>query len=206
MEYTGIDVSRWQGSINWALVKSAGVQFAILRCGGSDGSIFTDKFFNYNYSQCKKHNIPVGAYYIVGKHCTDALAGLVDAQNCEKIIQGKQFEYPVIIDFELPGVLTKQGNTDAVNTFCKYLENLGYYAMIYASDISGFKDRLIIKDLQAFDKWVARYGSKPKYAVPYGIWQYSSSGNVPGISGRVDMNISYNNYPAIMRDHHLNGF
>lgn len=206
MEYTGIDVSRWQGSINWAMVKSWGVQFAILRCGGSDGSIFTDKFFNYNYAECKKLNIPVGVYYIVGKQCTDALAGLTDAQQCARIIQNKKFEYPVIIDFELPGVYTKQGNTQAVNTFCKYLENLGYYAMVYASDISGFKDRLILKDLTAYDKWVARYGSKPTYAKPYGIWQYTSAGNVPGINGRVDMNISYNDYPAIMRKHHLNGF
>lgn len=206
MEYTGIDVSSWQGNINWNLVKSSGVQFAILRAGGSDGSYFTDKKFEQNYKACKEHNIPVGAYYIVGKYCNSASAGLYDAQRFSNIIKDKKFEYPVIIDFELPGANYKKGNTDAVFTFCRYMENLGYYAMVYGSDISGFKDRLIYKDLSAFDKWVARYGSKPKYVQSYGIWQYSSTGHITGINGNVDMDISYNDYPAIMVKHHLNGF
>lgn len=206
MEYTGIDVSRYQGNINWAAVKSSGVQFAILRAGGSDGSYFKDKFFERNYNECKAYNIPVGCYYIVGKHCDCAHAGLYDAQRFTDLIKNKSFEYPVIIDFELPSAAYKKGNTDAVFTFCRYMENLKYYAMVYGSDISGFKDRLILKDLAPFDKWVARYGSKPRYVQNFGIWQYSSAGNVPGINGRVDMNISYNDYPTIMIKNHLNGF
>ena len=86
------------------------------------------------------------------------------------------------------------------------MESLGYYVGIYASDISGFKDRLNIDQLNAFDKWVARYGSEPKYVKSWGIWQTGSNGIVPGINERVDLNQSKNNYPQIMRTHHLNGF
>ena len=86
------------------------------------------------------------------------------------------------------------------------MEAMGYYVGIYASDISGFKDRLNINQLNAFDKWVARYGSEPKYVKNYGIWQYSSSGVVDGIKGRVDVNYSKVDYPGIIKTHHLNGF
>lgn len=86
------------------------------------------------------------------------------------------------------------------------MESWGYYVGIYASDISGFKSRLYLDDLKAYDKWVARYGSAPKYVPSYGMWQYSSSGSVPGINGRVDMDYSYNDYPSIMKKKHLNGF
>ena len=74
------------------------------------------------------------------------------------------------------------------------------------SDISGFKDRLNINQLNAFDKWVARYGSEPKYVKNYGIWQYASDGRIDGIKGRVDVNYSKIDYPGIIKTHHLNGF
>ena len=120
--------------------------------------------------------------------------------------KGRKFEYPVYIDFEAPGRDNKQGNTDACVAFCEYMESIGYYVGIYASDISGFKDRLYLDQLRSYDKWVARYGSTPKYVNSYGIWQKTSSGVVPGINGRVDLDESKNDYPAIMIKHHLNGF
>ena len=203
--FIGIDVSQWQGSINWPLVKTQ-IDFAILRAGGSDGSYFRDKYFEYNFAECKKHNIPVGCYYIVGKQCNNGTSGMNDANHFYQLIKGKQFEYPVVIDFELPTPATKQGNTDAVIMFCEFMENLKYYVSIYASDISGFKDKLDITRLTAYDKWVARYGSKPKYVQTFGIWQTSSKGNLNGVKGFVDTDLSYNNYPAIMAKHHLNGF
>lgn len=202
----GIDVSRWQGLINWKKVKESGVEFAILKAGGSDSGFYTDSKFYSNWVGATEAGIHTGAYYFVGPNCTNGQAGLADAYRFSKIIQQVKLDYPVYIDFEAPSMKTKQGNTDAVKCFCQYMENLGYYAGIYGSDISGFKDRLWLNQLTAFDKWVARYGSQPKYANPWGIWQSTSKGNVPGISGFVDMDYSKNDYATIIKNNHLNGF
>ena len=86
------------------------------------------------------------------------------------------------------------------------MESWGYYVSIYASDISGFKSRLYLDDLKAYDKWVARYGSSPKYVKSYGIWPYSSKGSVPGIKGNVDMDYSNIDFAKLIREKHLNGF
>ena len=85
------------------------------------------------------------------------------------------------------------------------MESAGYYVGIYASDISGFKDRLYLDQLNRYDKWVARYGSEPKLVKSWGMWQASSKGNVPGIAGHVDLDYSRNDYNAIIRCYHLNG-
>lgn len=207
MEYFGLDISSWQGVINWHKLHNTGkIDFIILRAGGSDGSRFRDPKFEYNYKMCKELNIPVGAYYIVGKQCINGNEGINDAKHFHSLIQGKQFDYPVYIDFELPSRNTKNGNTDACIMFCEYMENLKYYVGIYASDISGFCDKLDINRLTPYDKWVARYGSKPKYVKNYGIWQASSDGIIDGVKGRVDCNVSYNYYPEIMKRNHLNGY
>lgn len=192
----GIDVSYWQGSIDWAKVKADGVVFAIIRAGGSDSGRFKDSCFERNYAEARANGIKVGCYYIHGKGCTSAAAGVADAQHFLFLIGGKVFEYPCYSDFEVPSTDTKQGNTDAVIAFCETVKAAGYKTGIYASDISGFKSRLDISRLVAYDKWVARYGSKPQYALDYQLWQYSSSGSVSGINGRVDTDISYFDYSA----------
>ena len=121
------------------------------------------------------------------------------------IIKNVVLDYPVYIDFEAPDRKTKQGNTDACISFCEQMEAFGYYVGIYASDISGFKERLDISRLTAYDKWVARYGSEPKYAKG-NIWQYSSKGKVDGIRGNVDMDYSNIDFAKLIREKHLNGF
>ena len=204
--YSGIDVSRWQGNIDWAKVKASGINFAIIKAGGSDAGAYQDKNFINNVWWATVNGIHCGAYYFVGKSCKSAGAGLENAKRFEKILKQVVLEYPVYIDFEAPDSTNKQGNTDACKAFCDYLESKKYYVGIYASDISGFKDRLYLDQLTAYDKWVARYGSEPKYVKQYGIWQCSSSGMVDGIKGRVDTDISYKDYPAIIRANHLNGF
>ena len=204
--YKGIAVSRWQGNIDFQQVKNSGIEFVIVKAGGSDSGFYTDKNFHSNVQRAQAAGLAVGTYYFVGAKCKDANSGIQDAIRFSHIIAPYKFEYPVYIDFEAPDARNKQGNTEACIGFCKYMESLGYYAGIYASDISGFKDRLNIDQLNAFDKWVARYGSEPKYVKSWGIWQSGSNGKVAGISGYVDMNTSKNNYPQIMRTHHLNGY
>lgn len=202
----GIDISHWQGQIDWAAVKAAGVEFAILKAGGSDAGFYSDNTFEKNYAAAKAVGMPVGAYYFVGAGCTSRADGVADANRFIKIISGKTFEYPVYIDLEATSAADKAGATQACIGFCRTMEAAGYFAGIYASDIGGFKDRLDIGQLGDFDKWVARYGSKPSYVTEYGMWQSSDSGNVNGISGNVDQDEAYKDYPAIMKQYGLNGF
>lgn len=202
----GIDVSRWQGDIAWDKVKASGVEFAIIKAGGSDSGFYTDIKFEQNYAGAKAAGVPVGAYYFVGPKCTSYEDGAADAQRFLEILEGKQFEYPVYIDLESTDRAAKAGATQACIGFVDVMEAAGYYCGIYASDISGFCERLDITKLDGIDKWVARYGSKPTYVKEYGMWQNSNTGEVNGISGDVDMNEAYKDYPTLMKTKGLNGF
>jgi GH25 family lysozyme M1 (1,4-beta-N-acetylmuramidase) len=202
----GIDIYRGQGAVDWNAVKESGVQFVILKAGGSDDGFYTDAAFERNYAGAKAAGIAVGAYYYVGRNCTSKADGVADAERFAKIIEGKQFECPVYIDLEATRPEDRAGATEACTGFCEYMESQGYYCGIYASDISGFIDRLDLNKLKRFDKWVARYGSQPQRVAKYGIWQYSETGRVPGISGNVDLDESYVDYPSVIVKGGFNGF
>jgi GH25 family lysozyme M1 (1,4-beta-N-acetylmuramidase) len=206
MMKNGIDVSRFQGVIDWAAVKAAGVDFAIIKAGGSDAGLYTDSAFERNYEGAKAAGIPVGAYYYVGRLCISRADGIADAERFIEMLKGKEFEYPVFIDLEETAPKDKAGATEAVIAFCETMESAGYYCGIYASDISGFKDRLDISRLTAFDKWVANYSTQPKYVASYGMWQKSSKGRIAGIFGDVDIDEAYQDYPTIIKANGLNGF
>ena len=202
----GIDVSKYQGNIAWKQVKDSGIDFAIIKAGGSDDGFYTDPTYEANYKNAKAVGMPVGAYYIVGPYCVSKEDGIADAKRFLKMLEGKTFEYPVYIDLELTSPTTKTGTTDAVIAFCKTMEAAGYFCGIYASDISGFKDRLELSRLKTRALWVASYGSMPKYVSSYGIWQKSSTGRVPGIVGDVDLDECYVDYPRIIKNAGDNGF
>lgn len=202
----GIDVSHWQGGIDWSAVKASGVEFAIIKAGGSDAGFYKDSKFEQNYKGAKANGIPVGAYYFVGRNCTSYEDGVADAKRFADILKGKTFEYPVFVDLESTSIADKTGATWACRGFVETMEKAGYYCGIYASDIYGFKDRLDVSKLDGIDKWVARYGSKPSYITEYGMWQSSDSGRVDGISGNVDMDEAYKDYPTIIKAAGLNGF
>ncbi len=205
-EYRGIDVSRWQGHIDWAKVKAAGIQFAIIKAGGSDAGFYTDPRWEENYRNAKANGIAVGAYYFVGPACTSAEASRADAQRFLSQLAGKQLEYPVYIDVEATAPVAKVGATAAAIAFCRAMEAAGYYAGIYSSTYSGFRDRLDDSKLTPFTHWVAQYASRCTYGGAYGIWQYSSSGRVSGINGNVDLDVSYVDYPSIIKAGGFNGY
>jgi GH25 family lysozyme M1 (1,4-beta-N-acetylmuramidase) len=205
-EFRGIDVSHWQGDIDWAKVKAAGIQFAIIKAGGSDAGFYTDPRWEENYREAKANGIAVGAYYFVGPACTSAEDGEADAQRFLAQLKGKQLEYPVFMDNEAQPVSAKAGITEATIAFCRTLEAAGYFAGIYGSTYSGFRDRMDDSKLTPFTHWVAQYASKCTYGGAYGIWQYSSSGWVNGINGNVDLDISYQDYPSIIKAGGFNGY
>lgn len=202
----GIDVSHWQGTIDWNKVKAAGIQFAIIKAGGSDAGTYTDSKWAENYKGAKAAGIPIGAYYFVGKDCVTAAAGKADAERFIKILKGKQLEYPVYMDNEAQPASTKAGITEATIAFCKTMEAAGYFVGIYGSAVSGFKERMVDSKLTAYAHWVAQYASKCSYKGDYGIWQYSSKGSVDGISGNVDLDYAYVDYPSIIKNGGFNGY
>lgn len=206
MAVKGIDVSRWQGTIDWAKVKAAGIGFAIIKAGGSDAGFYTDSKWEANYKGAKAAGIPIGAYYFVGKDCVTAAAGKADAERFLQILKGKQLEYPVYMDNEAQPASAKTGITEAAIAFCEMMEDMGYFVGIYGSAVSGFKERMDDSKLTPYARWVAQYASKCSYKGDYGIWQYSSKGSVDGISGNVDLDYGYIDYPSIIKSGGFNGY
>ena len=202
----GIDVSSWQGIIDFEKVRQDGICFCVCKAGGSDAGTYIDKRFYENVAKATKAGIPCGAYYFVGKGCTSAEAGKADAERFERIIRSVRLLFPVYIDYEAPDSMNKAGNTEAVKAFINYMSEKGYLCGVYASDISGFRDKLHLSELWDTQKWVARYGSEPKYCKPYQMWQASSKGNIDGIYGHVDIDYCNIDYAQYIVTNHFNGF
>ena len=210
MELKGVDISAYKKGISIQKLKDNGVKFVILRAGltfyGGDGTNKAkDDCFESFYSECKRVGMPVGCYWY---SCADNKQKGIDEatfmyNNC---LKGKKFEYPVVMDVENQQwqYNKKRGVTDACKGFCETLENLGYYVSIYGSDIGTFRDKVYMNELQDYDKWVARWGSKPTYAIPYGMWQWTDSEKIAGYS--VDGDYAYKDYPSIMIEKKVNGY
>ena len=207
----GLDISSYQSGINFDAIKFAGIEFLILRAGftgwGTGVNYNKKKTNEHCYNQSKSHNIPVGAYWYSCANTKEK--GIAEAKYMyENCLKDKQFEFPIYIDVEdvHHQVGNKRGVTDAIIGFCEYLENLGYYVGIYASDISGFQDKMYLNELNAYDKWVARYGSEPKYVKQYSMWQSTSTGRINGYNGNLDYDVADKDYSLIIKNIGLNGF
>ena len=205
MNKNGIDVSKWQGTIDWQSVKNDGVDFAIIREGfGKESPSQVDKKFKENYTGAKYVGLPVGVYhYSYADSISDAKA---EADFCLKNISGMQFEYPICFDIEDSEMLSlsTQQRTDICKAFCETVENAGYYAMIYCN-LNWYNNYLIKDQLTDYDLWLAQW-SVGEPSVPCGIWQKSEKGILDGITGNVDLNVSYKDYPSIIKSKGINGF
>ena len=206
MVIKGIDISHWNGDIDFNKVKAAGIEFVIIKAGGSDRGFYTDSKFRENYEKAKAAGLFVGAYYFVGKKFYGDLSGIEDAKRFIKILQGMQFEYPVYLDVETTDSRYKELATDAAIAFCSTMEAAGYYVGIYASDISGFKEKLNHSRLEKYAHWVARYGKDPEVCKEGVIHQCSSKGAVDGIVGSVDLDKASCDYSKYIIAGGFNGF
>lgn len=204
--YKGIDVSRWQGDIDFNLVKAAGYDFVIIKAGGSDMGFYTDSRWQSNYEAAKAAGLKVGAYYFVGFLFYGAVSGVADAERFKKQLSGKQFELPVFVDIETTQPARKTEATEAAASFCETMEQAGYFVGIYASDIYGFKNRLDHESLKQYAHWVADYNGDTEECKDWQIRQITSKGTVPGIIPYVDIDITYTDYEQIMKKNGLNGF
>ncbi len=199
----GIDVSKWQGVINWDKVAGSGIQFAMIR--SSFGSSSTDPYYETNYTGAKASGIAVGVYHY--SYATTVAKAATEVQFLISKLQGKQFEYPICVDIEDSSMstLSKKALTDIAITYLDALSNAGYYPMIYANK-TWFTTKLDDTQLAGYDHWLAQWGSSITYTGEVGIWQYSSSGTVSGISGKVDMDTSFIDYASLIKQLGLNGF
>lgn len=194
MAIKGIDVSEFQGNVDWTKVKNDGVKFALLKLGNiyDTDANYKDSKFDTNYKKCKELGIKVGAY--IYNYC-NTLDNLKKGLNWafEKLAN-KELDLPFYLDMEdkTIAVETVDSLTKQCNEFAKLVKEKGYRAGVYAN-VNWLKNEL---NPDKFDKdisvWVAQYYSKCEYTGNYDIWQYTSSGKVSGISGNCDMNYLYN--------------
>ena len=202
----GVDISHWNGAIDFNKVKASGVEFVLIKAGGSDNGFYTDPSYITNYNMAKAAGLFVGAYYFAGKNFRGIEAGVKDAERFIKILDGLKFEYPVFVDIEAQENRYKEQITDAAIAFCEEMEKAGYFVGIYASDISGFKNKLNHERIESYAHWVARYGKEPEVCKNFGIWQYSSKGRVAGIIGSVDLDLSAVDYAKTITEKGFNGY
>ena len=196
---SGIDVSTYQGNIDWNAARNE-VTFAIIRMGwGQDG---VDDYFETNYQGAKAAGVQVGAYLF--SYATDSAGAEAEAYHALSLLQGKQFEWPIYYDIEAEAL---GGDVNGMlNTFCQILQNNNYFCGVYssASPLSTNFDQGV---LSQYAVWVAHYGvDYPSYSGEWGIWQYSSEGSVSGISGNVDMDYAQIDYSEIIMSKGFNGY
>lgn len=206
--FDAIDVSKWQGAMNWATVKNAGVRHAMIRAGYGNSIKQIDPQFKRNAAQCIALGIDWGVYWY--SYATSPEMARQEARCCLQIIQGLKPTMPVAYDIEYePGILALSNaqRTAMVKAFLEEVESAGYYGILYASR-DFIANKLNYKDLAQYDVWCAQYGSRCTSPLPYGIWQYSSSNpmRIPGFGTSLDCNHVYKDYPAIMQSAGLNGF
>ena len=197
----GIDVSEYQGNINWSHVKADGVKFAILRAGISHR---VDNQFANNYAGCKSNGVPVGAYWY--SKATTIAEAKQEAQDFLAALKGKTFEYPVYMDLEESAqfALGKAKCSELVDAFLTMLEQAGYYAGLYCSTsyLNGYVSESVRK---RYTIWCADYRGNCGYTGDYGIWQ-PGTGTIYGIDTEVDLDYAYIDYPKIIKNAGLNGF
>ena len=181
----GIDVSEHNESINWKEVKESGVEFAFIRIGWrgyTEGGIYKDELFEQNYLSAQDEGIKVGVYFF--SQATTVKEAQEEALFVQKELQNKQIQLPVVYDFET--VESKEGRANNAKAFFEILENK-YQVMLY-----GNTPLLELYDQELLDKyplWFAQFYHKPETTHDFTIWQYSESGNVPGVNKPCDLNI-----------------
>ena len=205
----GIDVSKYQGDINWTKVKSSGIDFAIIRAGyrgyGTSGTLVTDSKFRENIQGAIRNNIDVGVYFF-SQAITENEA-IEEANYVLNLVKDYKITYPIVIDTEdvsnatgRADNLSKGQRTKIAETFCESIKNSGYKPMIYANKW-WLKEQLDMNVLEKYDVWIAHYTgaikdnpfAKPSdYDRKYSIWQYTDKGKIDGITGYVDLDITVN--------------
>lgn len=198
VSHMGIDVSKYQGKINWQKVAAEGVEFVFLRLGlrgYESGKLVEDETFQANIKGATEHGIKVGVYFF--SQAITVEEAVEEANFVLERIAPYNIECPVVFDVEKVGSssarmnqLTPQERTDVTIAFLDTIEAAGYKSMFYHNMETALL-LLELERLKDYDRWFAYYGEELYYPYAYGVWQYSEKGRVNGISGEVDMNIAF---------------
>ena len=201
----GIDVSQWQGNIDFNKVARSGINFVIIRAGFGKYINQKDPYFEQNYQRAKAAGLNVGAYWY--SYADSMESAIEEAALCMRVLEGKTFEMPIYFDLEEPSQFSRgRAFCDSiVKAFCNGLEKNGYFAGLYISR-SPLQNYISSDVAKRYALWIAEYNSRLNWSGDVGIWQYSSSGKVSGISGDVDLDECYIDYPKIIKEGGFNGF
>lgn len=199
----GIDVSAYQGDIDFEAVKDSGINFVILRAGST--GFGADQKFEQYYSDALSARLDIGCYYYT--YSTDVAGIKSDVKTLLNMIEGKTFTYPVFLDFEEEAVMSADmidTNTRMINAFCKGIKRHGYYPGVYTSS-SVYNNYIESISLgSTWDFWIASYDDhtyeSDLYSSDYSMWQYSNAGSISGIAGDVDLDVAYVDYPTLIRE------
>lgn len=195
----GIDVSKYQGKINWKKVKNAGAEFAILRIGyrgyGKSGNIKEDTCFFQNFKGAKEVGLDVGVYFF--SQAVNEKEAIEEAQYVLKMLDGEKLQMPIVYDPE--HILNDTARTDDVTgeqftknaiAFCETIRKAGYEPMVYANMLWEAYE-FTMSDLAGIPIWYADYELLPQSPYEFSMWQYSQAGKIDGVSGSVDFNIQF---------------
>ena len=211
-----MDVSRWQGSIDWDKVKASGLISGVMlkavstnrKLSTRKDGLYIDPTFEHNYAECKRVGLPVGVYYYT--YATDKEMADAELALLKTALIGKTFELPISVDVEDNKIkkLSTQALTDLAAYALATVEQWGFYALLYVG-LNFAQTELYMGGaaLRKYDVWLARYPSdksktkpedKPKTDFAFGMWQYTSTASVPGVSGNVDLSHAYKDYTKII--------
>lgn len=208
-----IDISSYQRTVDFAKVKAAGITGVIIRAGytgyGANHTLCKDDYFESHYKGAKAAGLNVGAYYYSGAMSEDF--AVKEANYFLSLLKGKQLDLPVYMDVEethsptnMPS-LGKTMLTAIVYKWCETVEKAGYFTGFYTAK-SWANSYLDMNKLSRFTFWLAHWTTKTDYTGAYAMWQYSDVGRVSGISGNVDMDYCYQDFPAQIKAAGLNGY
>lgn len=198
----GIDVSSFQGEIDWNAVADAGIKFAMIRIGGrgygAAGKLYTDDLAQANYEGAKAAGLQVGGYFF--SQAVSVEEAIEEAGFALGQIKDWELSMPIVFDWEYLGEDTRTANvdkrtlTDCTLAFCKTVELAGHEAMIYFNPNQS-DNHVYLEELTDYRGWLAMYTNQMTYPYQVDMWQYTNQGSVPGVEGPVDINLyfSYEN-------------
>ena len=197
----GVDVSRFQGKIDWKKVADDGIDFAFIRVGlrgTTEGKILVDDYFEDNMKGATENGIDVGVYFY--SQAVNKEEALEEVQLVLDMIEPYDVKYPVVIDIESADSdtartvdLTSDQYEEVVHVFCDTVRSAGYKPMIYGN-VKSYTLLMDAQDVDDYDIWIAYYGTPLYYPYHFDVWQFTSSGSVNGIDGNVDLDICITDY------------
>lgn len=203
-----MDVSHWQGNIDWDKVKASGKVDGVMlktvstnrKLSNRKDGLYIDPTFERNYSECKRLGIPVGVYYYT--YATDKQMAEAELALLKTALTGKTFELPISVDVEDNKIkkVSTQELTDLATYALGTIERWGFYSLLYVG-LCFAQTELYMGGaaLKKYDVWLAAYrNAKPTPGWSFGMWQYTSTARVPGVSGNVDMSHAYKDYAKII--------